>query len=175
MKCLKSYLRHLSQMAIIFLVLDIGIAIAAPGIHDFTHQPLKGIKTIVLDISGVDNDIRRYGISTDMLRKSITERLDLAGLQVISADDLNISSDAAIISLKLNLMRAPYYFYLYGLNVTVKNKLILSQENNVYTTVDTWSDGKVGLKKPMELNDLNQYSLDLIDNFIKDYRLQNKI
>ena len=71
-------------------------------------------------------------------------------------------------------MRAPFYFYLYDVNLSLRSKLSLAQDAGAYATVETWSDGSTGALQPSDLTPLRDLSLQLVDRFIAEHASQNR-
>jgi hypothetical protein len=101
------------------------------------------------------------------LKTALAERLAAAGIRVIDLDELGRHPEAGVISLRLVLNRAPYQFYLYGLNLSVRQRLSLSRDG-AFTTVKTWSQTRNGMLMPRDLGDIRELSLQLLDNLLRD-------
>ena len=136
-------------------------------------MPLAGVDTVAITIEGLQQDLKTYDISEATLKATLAQRLTAAGLHVVETGDIGRYPKGAILSLRLSLIRAPYYFYLYGLRLEARSKLLPSPGENAYAAVTAWSDMKIGLLMPSEAGKLKDYSLELTDLFLKEYRSQN--
>ena len=135
--------------------------------------PLAGVDTVAITVEGLQQDLETYDISEATLKATLAQRLTAAGLRVVETGDIGRYPKGAILSLRLSLIRAPYYFYLYGLRLEARSKLFSSPGENSYAAVTAWSDMKVGLLMPSDAGKLKDYSLELTDLFLKEYRSQN--
>ena len=135
--------------------------------------PLAGIDTVAISIQGLQQDLETHGISAATLQAALAQRLTAAGLRVVQLEDIGRYPQSAILSLRLSLIRAPYYFYLYGLRLEARSKLFPAPGERSYAAVTAWSDMKIGLLMPSEAGKLKDYSLELTDLFLKEYQRQN--
>jgi hypothetical protein len=137
----------------------------------FAYLPLKGIDTVAVNIDGSYQSYERYGLIPQRLKTLITQRLEAAGLRVVDADQVPQIPSAALLNLQIRINETAYYYYAYGLNLALRQKVPLLSGS--FTTVSTWSDGQVGAMTPIQLVNINDYSLHLVDNFIRAHREQN--
>jgi len=162
--------RHLSSQASLLLLLILGHAQGAVPNED---TPLRGINTVAINIVGLSSEVRSHRLNEEQLRSLLAERLTGAGLRVVGVNRIGAYPRGAVLSLRVNLTRSPYYFFLYGINLTVHSKLSLAGDRDVYTSAKTWSDGQVGMLMPREMRKVRDLSLELANRFIEEYRRQN--
>lgn len=130
----------------------------------------KQIDTVAISIKGIERDLYSHNISANTLKADLTERLSAAGIRVIDIGQLADHPGADVITLRLTLNRAPYYFYLYGLNLSVRNRLSLAADGSSFTTIKTWSQTRNGMLMPKELSNIKQMTLQLLDNLIRAHK-----
>jgi hypothetical protein len=155
-------------MLLLFVVSGARAGISVGG------SPLAGVDTVAITIQGLQQDLETHNISEATLKATLAQRLTAAGLRVVDMGDIGRYPKGAILSLRLSLIRAPYYFYLYGLRLEARSKLFPAPGENTYAAVTAWSDMKVGLLMPSEAGKLKEYSLELADLFLKEYQYQNR-
>ncbi|MBI2994986.1 MAG: hypothetical protein HYY48_12540 [Gammaproteobacteria bacterium] len=149
---------------------------ASWGASDANEQagrPLHGVVAVALTVDRLDDNLAPYGIDRSGLIAAASERLNRAGIEVIDSGEWAQRTDAAQLSLQVRLIRAPYYFYLYGVRLIARGKLALVHGPNAYATAEIWSEGSVGAVQPSDLGPLRELALRLIDQFIAEHRLQN--
>jgi hypothetical protein len=143
----------------------------------FANTSLSGIKSVALNIDtpvGVYySNLERYGVSSTVLEQNITNRLRNVGINVISFNEALEDPAAALLDLRVRMTFPEYSFYSYNLLLSVKQKVPLPQGNNTFYSVRTWSDGKIGAVEQSRLTILNDYTMQLVDNFIAAYQAQN--
>lgn len=142
---------------------------ATAATDDFEYGSRKHMDTVALNIKGIHRDLGTWNITTDTLRDTLADRLNSAGVRVIEMGELVNHPEADVITLRLTLNRAPYYFYLYGLNMAVRNRLALSPENSGSTTIKTWSETRNGMLMPGELGNIRRMSLQLLDSLLREH------
>jgi len=155
------------------IVLLLLLPLAAPAAAQDGGASLRGVDTVAISIQGLDHDVATRDFNRRELRRLLAGRLADAGLHVIDDGDLDAHPGAVHLTLDLNLIRSPYYFFLYGINLSARQRLPLDRDNRAYTTIKTWSDGQNGMVLPRDLDSLNDLSLKLADRFIREYRKQN--
>lgn len=155
------------------IVLLMLVPLLAPAAAAEDGASLRGVDTVAISIQGLDSDVATRDVNREELHSLLAGRLAEAGLHVIGDDDLDAHPGAVHLILELNLMRSPYYFFLYGINLSARQRLPLDRDNRAYTTIKTWSDGQNGMLLPKDLDRLNDLSLKLADRFIREYRKQN--
>lgn len=131
-----------------------------------TQGVLGATDSLVLVIDGVDEQLAAHGLSRARLEQAITSRLQAAGMQVVPESDLSSRESTGVLELRVRLNRAPYFFYLYNINLTLNSKLSLSPGRSAFTTTPTWSDGWVGAMQPTEVGQLQGYAEELLARFL---------
>jgi len=135
---------------------------------DFEYGTRKHLDTVALTIKGIPRDAGSWNIIRKALKTELVDRLSAAGIRVIDPAELPHHPEADIITLQLTLNRGPYYFYLYGLNMVVRNRLALSPQNSGSTTIKTWSETRNGMLMPGELGNILNMSHQLLDHLLKE-------
>lgn len=159
-----------SPLLLLALLLALGsvrAAVPAGG------APLRGIDTAAVHIEGLTGEVRSSRLNEERLRSLLAGRLSRAGLRVVGVDEIGKYPRGALLTLRVSLTRSPYYFFLYGINLTVHSKQALDGDRDVYTSVKTWSDGQVGMVQPTEMNKIRDLARELTDRFVAEYRRQN--
>ena len=141
---------------------------------------LKGISAVTLEFNwnsfgSLDSDFKRYGLDEAELNKTITERLQKAGLKVLSYDEALRSAHAVLMRITVNLSSGTYRWASYKVGVKVESKLSLAKTQGAFTSTTVWSDGKGGPMRQVEVWKLRNYILGMVDQFVQDYRAQNEV
>ena len=146
--------------------------------ENFANISLKGLNTIAISIdppfgSDYTTLVQTSGVSKEDLQQQIEQRLRDAGFNVISFEQSLENPRAVVLNLRMRLVMPWNLFYQYNLDLSVKQKVPLQSGNNAFYSVETWSDGIHGAVSQSDLKYLNDYSLELVDNFISAYQAQN--
>ena len=139
------------------------------------NSSLRGINTVVVDVEPPINSLRseleNQGVSTAELQKRITERLQAAGINVISNEAAMSDPQAALLKLRIHLTVGYGAVYSWGLNLSLNQGMPLAREGSFYP-VQTWSTGKFGGTQQSNLHIINDYSMELVEIFIEDHHGQ---
>ena len=127
---------------------------------------LGATDSLVLVIDGVDEQLAAHGLSRVKLEEAIASRLLAAGMQVVPEAALSARENAGVLRLRVRLNRAPYYFYLYNVNLTLNSKLPLNHGGDAFITTPTWSDGWVGALQPTEVGQIQDFAEELLARFL---------
>lgn len=125
---------------------------------------LAATRAVVIEIDGVDEELAAYGLSRASIVKAMTSRIESAGVNVISGSQLE-QQGAAVLRLRVRLMRTLHYFYLYNVNLTLGSKVPL-EGKDAYTIVPTWSDGWVGSLQPTDVGLIENHAAELLSRFL---------
>jgi hypothetical protein len=168
--------------AAMLLGLTISLSVAAAFFEqpqDYTHAPLKGLKTIAVNIDpprGSDyTEMIRYGVTKDQLQEMIATRLRDAGFKVISYTESLEDPEAVLLDLRVRVDLPRSSFYAFDLKLSVNQKFPLAQGAGSFTSIRTWSDRQIGALQISGpgLYPLYGFSMNLVENFIKDHQAQN--
>ena len=127
---------------------------------------LGATDALLLVIDGLDEELAAQGLSRIMVEQAISSRLLAAGVQVVPENGFAAAKDAGVLTLRIRLNRAPYYFYLYNINLTLNSKLPVTEGSAAFTTIPTWSDGWVGALQPTEAGQLQGFAEELLTRFL---------
>ncbi|MGH8119212.1 MAG: hypothetical protein ACRESK_01205 [Gammaproteobacteria bacterium] len=146
---------------------------------DYAYVTLKGLNTIAVKIDpprGSEYTMMSMdGVSSEQLQDYISARLRNAGFKVITFTESLTDPEAVLLDLRVRVDTPRNSFYVYDLQLSVNQKLPLSQDNNSFYSVRTWSDRQVGSlqRSGPGLYPFYDYSMQLLDNFIKAHQAQN--
>jgi hypothetical protein len=145
--------------------------------QSFTNSNLKGFDTVAINIDppvGLHNmEINRYGVTKTELQNQLTQRIQEAGINVVSFEEALQDPNAALIELKLRVITSYSLYYSIGLNLSVKRKAPLGEGSDAYYSIETWSDGTVGGGSQSDLPKIYTYTSQLVDKLIVAYQDQN--
>ena len=169
--------KFITMLSAIFLLVFYSFSVSATD-YVQAHYPQTapaGLKAIAITIDPPTNyyygEMKSYGVSKENLEKIISQRLANAGFKVISFTESLENPEAAVLNLKVRLIKGYGLIYSYGLNLTLNQKAPL-QGGNAFHSVETWSDWKAGGTQQTGLPVINGYVAELVDNFIETHRSQ---
>ncbi|MCI0401225.1 MAG: hypothetical protein L0Y67_04090 [Gammaproteobacteria bacterium] len=138
----------------------------------FSNLTLKGIDTVTLRINGMSPDYKRYGIDKARWEKIMTERLQNAGLKVVTYDEALRTPNAALVQLDL-FVNYHYAYYSYGILLAVRHKVPLPSTAQSFVSDTIWSEYTNHYARNTDLGTVNGYIQTLLDHFIAAYHAQN--
>ena len=140
------------------------------------YSGLRGISAFAVNVDPphgiIYGNLKIYGISRENLQKRITEKLENAGIDVISYADSIDTPGAGVLDLRLRVVIPEYYYYSYNLYLSVRQKVKTQQGQQLFL-INTWSDTTIGALEESRLTVLNDYADKMIDEFIEEYKAQN--
>jgi len=145
----------------------------------YENATLRGLKTIAVHIdppTGSDaTEMSRNGVTSENLQEMISARLRNAGFKVISYSDSLHDPEAVLLDLRVRVDMPWGSFYAFDLKLSVFQKFPLSQGAGSFSSVRTWSDRQIGALQAVGpgLYPLYDYSMLLVENFIKAHHAQN--
>jgi len=176
-------MKHNIRLIVSLLVLTISLSASAAYNEESTdystYATLKGLKTIAVNVDPPRGEEYKKmtldGVSTEQLQEKISTRLRDAGFKVISVSESLSDPEAVLLDLRVRVDFPWSAFYAYDLQLSINQKFPLPQSENSYYSVRTWSDRQVGAIQLVGpgLNYLYDYSMQLVENFIKAHQAQN--
>jgi len=176
---MKKYIRHATTL----LFLTISLSAIAAFFEEplgYAHATLKGLKTIAVKIDpprGSDyTAMFTYGVTSEKLQEMISARLRDAGFKVINYSDSLEDPEAVLLDLRVRVDVPWGSFYAFDIKLSVNQKLPLAQGGaGSFYSVRTWSDRQIGALQQSGpgLYPLYGYSMQLVENFIRDHHAQN--
>ena len=143
----------------------------------FANATLHEVKIIAVNVDppirSMNDKLRNYGVSDIELEKKISQRLRDAGFNIISTEQALADPEAAQLKLRIRMIISHGTVYSYGLDLSLNQKAPLSGGSNSFYSIRTWSDGLFGGTQQTSLRYLNNYSMQLVENFIEAHRAQN--
>ncbi len=140
------------------------------------NASLKGINTLVVDVDPpvrlMRDELKNYGVTEADLEQKITQRLSAAGFNIITAEQAQNIPEAALLKLRIRVIISHGAIYSYGLDLSLNQKSALAS-GAAYYSVKTWSASQFGGMQQTSLPYINNYSMDLVENFINAHHAQN--
>jgi hypothetical protein len=132
----------------------------------YTQGALGATDALMLVIDGVDEELAAQGLSRMKMERDISSRLLAAGVQVVPESGLAAGANTGVLTLRIRLERAPYYFFMYNIKLTLNSKLPMNPDGSAFTTVPTWSDGWGGSIQPTDVGQIQGYAEELVTRFL---------
>jgi hypothetical protein len=150
---------------LLFLILS-----AKPGDIDAEILSLpttpRGVHTLGIEINGIQQNYKRYGLDKAKLDKDIAQRLEEAGFNVIPTEEARSSPSAAILQVDLDLVPS-YLGHSYAVSARLVQKIRLADPQDELVPVIAWSTGRSGFIRDPDIPNLYNYMTAAVEQFIK--------
>lgn len=167
------------QTAILLIVLAVAVTVFAMEvvgqINKLGEKPLKGIKSIVVDITKLDPDFEKDAPFTrSTIQTDIELKLRMAGIKVVNREEWvnDIQIPWLVITLK-TLKVDDLKMYCYYIDIELQDTIHILRNEELCIGGITWNNiglGYVGTKKISTIRDRIK---DDVDKFINDYLEMN--
>ncbi len=165
------------------LLLILGMAtIVLTSISSLAEQPaeaperesLRGVTGVEVLVEPLNVEIEERGLETDTLQREIKQRLQKAGVKVLTEPERLRTPAAAMLVIRLDALhdRIGRYFYSIDLFLTQRVKLEGRPDSDLFAV--TWKKfGPIGIVADDNIKHLETQVLQKADQFIKDYLAVN--
>lgn len=141
------------------------------------QRPLRGLTGFHVIVEKTNNPrAETRGVTKNQLQTDVELRLRKAGIRVLTQKEWLLSSRTPALYVNLNILtldRIAEGYYLYSLNVEVKQLVYLQTSPAVEILASTWDKGLSGAAGRDSLDDVRRGLGDLVDYLINDYLAAN--
>lgn len=169
----------IAGMLTLLFALGVAPALADPVIYGrddtetFSHLTLRGIEAVAVQVVGVDAGYRSYGIDEAGVRRRVVERLEAAGIHVLTREQAIAAPRAALLQLNVYATMQNWAYYSYAVLLRLKQKVALPNDPEAFISSTVWSDKAGGVLIENEFRKLLVAVDEVTDHFIAAYRAQN--
>jgi hypothetical protein len=149
------------------LLASLALPLGGAGDAALERATMRGLKAISVAIDPVAPEVEKEGVTADLLRTRLEERLQAAGIKV---DPASIE----FLGLRLISVRAARGPLAIAASIGVYQPLTLNRDRTVKTVAQTWEVNTVLLADPKMVYRACMDSVDeLADRFVAAYRAVN--
>jgi len=160
-----------------FGLLSFNVNAGGKNISELSNISLQGLKTIAVEAiipTGGDYGVLiALGVTKEKMEENISKQLQAAGFNIISVNDARNDPSAALIKVRIRLIKSLGVVYSTSINITMKQKVYLGQNATTSYYADAWTGGVTSGLSQNDLPSINTYAKELIDDFIKVHQVQN--
>ena len=160
----------LAQLIFMFLVL-MELRSLEPSFaqdDEFSRQTLRGLQGVQIVIEPLRPEIQGDGLTVDQLRTNTEQKLEMAGIKVLSETENQMVPGRAYIYVHSNISKYRYFpEYIYTNKVELVQDVYLVRAFNIKTGAVTWSISTTGIAPKLE--DIRTSMEDLVGYFIEAY------
>ena len=163
------------------LLLVGSIAAAAPPPHPPTPSPeeaeresLKGVAGVEVLVEPLDTDIERLGLSDEKMQQDVKQRLQKAGIKVLTERERLASPTGAMLIVRVDTLHDRIGRYFYSTDLLLAQRVTLGTPGAPEASAVTWKKlGVVSTVADDNVKHLEDQVLRKVDQFIKDYLAVN--
>jgi len=134
---------------------------------------LTAVHVVVYDMTG---EGEREGLTRSSLQAELEQRLRVAGLRPLGANEALGSAGRPTLELRLNLARSPEAppLYVYGVELALRQEIRLARDRTIESFAITWSDPpQVGTVEPARLSVVRDAVRAKVKQFIAAWQAAN--
>jgi type II secretory pathway component PulF len=172
--------RLVLQMVVVFAFLAGFVLPAFAFDAEASRETLKGLTGFYVLIEELNPNIAKYAnvqknnISTQTLKTQVENRLQKAGIQVLSWDEMMKTPDRSMLYVSVNTHEYEKFWYAYDIRIEVRQLATLVSQPGKTISAATWSVNMTGVMNIGQLQTLYDNLGLLLDRFVQAYRVVNK-
>ena len=161
------------------LTASIALGASPPPATERAHevderQSLRGLNGVEVLVEPFDSDIEQLGLSTDKIQQDIRQRLEKAGVKVLTERERLATPTAAVLIVRVDTLHDRIGRYFYSTDLLLAQRVKLETHDAPEVTAVTWKKlGVVSTIADDNLKHLEDQVLRKVDQFIKDYLAVN--
>lgn len=167
---------HTSRAALYaFSIIILAALVAGPAQAartDFELQSLRGLNNVYLIVQSSDKDVWKDGLSKDIIRADIRQKVEAAGIKVVN-DAKDLDDGGAILLVAVSSVKSDSGLYAANVDAELIQATSLARNPKVLVPATTWTSGIIALIDGNSVSRLRERIGKLIDAFILDYQSAN--
>ena len=141
-----------------------------PSPEDAERESLRGLAGVEVFVDPLDSEIEQVGLSTDKLQQDIRQRLQKAGVKVLTERERLASPAAGVLLVRLETLHDRIGRYFYTTDLLLAQRVQLETHAGLGFSAVTWKKlGTVSTVADDNVKHLEDQALRKVDQFIKDY------
>lgn len=147
---------------------------------EVSRETLKGLTGFHVLIEELNPNIAKYAnvqknhISTQILKSQVENRLQKAGIRVLSWDEMMKTPERQMLYVHVNTHEYEKFWYAYDIRVEVRQLVTLVSRPEKPVIGSTWAVNMTGVMNIGQLQTLYDNLGLLLDRFIQAYKATNK-
>jgi hypothetical protein len=134
------------------------------------RESLRGLAGVEVVVDPLDSEIEQLGLSTGKLQQDIRQRLQKAGVKVLTERERLPSAGTAVFIIRVDTLHDRIGRYFYSIDLLLAQRARLERHPTEEFPVVTWKKlGTVSTIADDNVKHLEEQVLRKVDQFIKDY------
>ena len=140
------------------------------------RDALEGLESVVVAAGELPPDVKAAGLTQQQIQSEVEMKLKLAGLEVLSKDDLDAEPNTATLNVSVCILpQKDTQLYAVSINLNLQQQVILEKEPNTVVPANTWERASLSVfDKEIFASAVSAKVKEQVSFFIRDYRAANK-
>lgn len=141
-----------------------------PSPEDAERESLRGLAGVEVFVDPLDSEIEQVGLSTAKLQQDIHQRLQKAGVKVLTERERLASPATGVLMVRMETLHDRIGRYFYTTDLLLSQRVQLETHAGLEFSAVTWKKlGTVSTVADDNVKHLEDQALRKVDQFIKDY------
>ena len=141
-----------------------------PSPEDAERESLGGLAGVEVFVDPLDSEIEQAGLATDKLQQDIRQRLQKAGVKVLTERERLASPATGVLIVRIETLHDRIGRYFYTTDLLLVQRVQLETHPGLEFSAVTWKKlGTVSTVADDNVKHLEDHALRKLDQFIKDY------
>ena len=141
-----------------------------PPPEEAERESLRGLVGVEVFVDQLDSEIEQVGLSTAKLQQDVRQRLQKAGVKVLTERERLTNPDTAVLIVRLETLHDRIGRYFYTTDLMLAQRVKLETHAALELSAVTWKKlGTVSTIADDNVKHLEDQVLRKVDQFIKDY------
>jgi hypothetical protein len=180
MKRNKRLSRLALQIVLVFVIIAGFVLPAYAFDAEASRETLKGLSGFYVLIEELNPNIAKYAnvqknqVTTQTLKTQVENRLQKAGIQVLSWDEMMKTPERPMLYVRVNTHEYEKFWYAYDIRIEVRQLVTLMSRPEKPFSGSTWAVNMTGVMNIGQLQTLYDNLGLLLDRFVQAYQAVNK-
>jgi hypothetical protein len=146
----------------------------AQGDDETTRNSLKGLTGIAVEVSPIDVNAEKDGLSKDQIRTDVELRLRSAGIKVLTLQESLLAPGVPYLNIMLDALKSrASKTWVIALEVSLRQGVALTRDPKVVVVGTTWNAEGVAVVGTTKIAQTRDSIRDLVDKFITAWQSVN--
>ena len=161
-------------LGVITIVLASTSSLAEQSTETPERESLRGVTGVEVRVDPLDVEVEQLGLQTDTLQKEIKQRLQKAGVNVLTERERLKTPTAATLVIRVDTLHDRIGRYFYTIDLFVTQRVRLEGQASAELSAVTWMKfGSIGTVADDNIKHIETQVLQKADQFIKAYLAVN--
>jgi predicted RNA-binding Zn-ribbon protein involved in translation (DUF1610 family) len=140
------------------------------------HDTLAGLESVIVVAQEPPPDAKAAGLTGEQIQNDVELKLKLAGLEVLSKDDLSAEPNTPTLNVSVYIVpQKDTQMYAVSVSLKLQQPVTLAREPNVVVVANTWEKASLSVfDKQIFVSAVRAKVKEQVSFFIRDFRAANR-